>query len=342
MKQASPPHTYTVGIAAPAGDDLLVQMIAEGLRTHGMCRVVSLIQDSGTPPTLAQRILLAGDRALSRWLPGSSLPCPDPEASISPPETATPSSTLDGVIVVGALAVETDGLAPGASTYRLELGDQREDFPPIPGATEVLCRCGTVRMRLRHLSGERASFRGGEMAVQTHRYSIHRTRSTVLASLPTFLENALLPSDPSLCQTSASEEERAAGPPERIGWRAMARHLGGLVSALIERLLFRFQWILAVAPAPTPGQPVNWSLLRPVPQPADRLWADPFLVRRDGRLWLFFEDAPFQSRKGIDIGHISVAPIEPGGLLGPVRSALDMETHLSYPNVFEFNGEWYM
>lgn len=72
--------------------------------------------------------------------------------------------------------------------------------------------------------------------------------------------------------------------------------------------------------------------------PHDRIWADPFPVKRDGRYLVFFEEKldsePF--------GHISVVEIGPGGPLAPPRTVLSLPHHLSYPYIFEWEGATYM
>jgi hypothetical protein len=71
--------------------------------------------------------------------------------------------------------------------------------------------------------------------------------------------------------------------------------------------------------------------------PIDRQYADPFPVTYGGKSYLFFEDYSFAERKAV----ISCANLGPDGP-GPVWVALKAETHLSYPFVFEFEGEVYM
>ncbi|MBK8199999.1 MAG: hypothetical protein IPK75_16760 [Acidobacteria bacterium] len=65
--------------------------------------------------------------------------------------------------------------------------------------------------------------------------------------------------------------------------------------------------------------------------------ADPFLFRRDGRLWAFFEVFDYVE----DTGSIGVAELTHDGL-GPVSIVMSGGGHLSYPHVFEYAGEIYM
>ena len=66
---------------------------------------------------------------------------------------------------------------------------------------------------------------------------------------------------------------------------------------------------MAVTKRSDEGQAIDWTNLSPLLPASDKLWADPFLVSRDGQDWLF-EEAEFLSSKGKKIGHISVVKIK--------------------------------
>lgn len=72
--------------------------------------------------------------------------------------------------------------------------------------------------------------------------------------------------------------------------------------------------------------------------PRGHYYADPFLVARGRRTWLFFEDFVYAESRGV----ISCAELLPGGSLGPVQRSLERGYHLSYPLVFEHDGEMFM
>jgi hypothetical protein len=79
--------------------------------------------------------------------------------------------------------------------------------------------------------------------------------------------------------------------------------------------------------------------LKPIYPPRDRFWADPFVWRREGRYYLFYEEYPYATRRG----HISVMEIdEDARPLGEGRPVIREPYHLSYPFLFEFDGELYM
>jgi len=75
-----------------------------------------------------------------------------------------------------------------------------------------------------------------------------------------------------------------------------------------------------------------------IESPMGHFYADPFLVARGGRTWLFFEDFVYAESRGV----ISCAEVLPNGSLGPVQRSLERDYHLSYPLVFEHGGEMFM
>ena len=122
-----------------------------------------------------------------------------------------------------------------------------------------------------------------------------------------------------------------------------------LYSKIIIRKVFHnalfftktFNWFILIAKK---GDG-NWEKFLPdkngivklVP-PRDRFWADPFIMTRDRRHYIFVEELPYKSRKG----HISVLEIDTSGKIVNSGIALERPYHLSYPFVFEFGGSVYM
>jgi hypothetical protein len=69
-----------------------------------------------------------------------------------------------------------------------------------------------------------------------------------------------------------------------------------------------------------------------------RFYADPFLHRANGRTFLFVEEYPYAGRRGL----ISAAEVVGDRLLTAPVPVLKRPYHLSYPFVFEHEGEFYM
>ncbi len=72
--------------------------------------------------------------------------------------------------------------------------------------------------------------------------------------------------------------------------------------------------------------------------PKDRFWADPFPVYRNGKYYLFIEEFLFDRKKG----HIALLEMDEEGNHGEPVTVLERPYHLSYPFVFQFEGEYYM
>jgi len=81
--------------------------------------------------------------------------------------------------------------------------------------------------------------------------------------------------------------------------------------------------------------PSNYLLM---PCPKDRFYADPFLFEKDGKTFLFFED--FRLAEGRAV--ISCCELGADGTPGSPVEVLRCPYHLSYPFVFEHEGEVYM
>ncbi|SFV29958.1 glucosamine inositolphosphorylceramide transferase family protein [Hyphomicrobium facile] len=75
---------------------------------------------------------------------------------------------------------------------------------------------------------------------------------------------------------------------------------------------------------------------RRVPDDGQRFLADPFPVVDGGRSWLFCEEYPYATGRGI----ISVIDLDdPAGVARPI---IEESHHLSYPMVFADDGRWWM
>jgi hypothetical protein len=124
----------------------------------------------------------------------------------------------------------------------------------------------------------------------------------------------------------------------------MAKFLGRLFFGSISaRLVSRIggshpQWFLAIrkrTAAHSFNDAAGYKLMRP---PADRFYADPFLFEKDGKTYLYFEDLRYREGRAL----ISCCELDAEGNPGPITEVLRRPYHLSYPYLFEENGEIYM
>jgi hypothetical protein len=96
-------------------------------------------------------------------------------------------------------------------------------------------------------------------------------------------------------------------------------------------------WFVGVARGVAPHQQLAGKVT-PLHPPAGRLWADPMLVRKNGRAFMFFEDYDYGLRRA----RISVVELAASGCVGAPRPALEADHHISYPFVFEWRGDHFM
>ncbi|HEX5277739.1 MAG TPA: hypothetical protein VFW42_08730 [Fluviicoccus sp.] len=106
-----------------------------------------------------------------------------------------------------------------------------------------------------------------------------------------------------------------------------------------EEAGFLQQWFLLCGPDADPAAPPSPESLRPLYPPADRFWADPFLWEEQGRYYIFFEDFPYATWRGL----ISVIEVDAQGrAMGPAVPVIEEPYHLSYPFLFRHDGQLYM
>lgn len=123
----------------------------------------------------------------------------------------------------------------------------------------------------------------------------------------------------------------------------MFSHLSRLArryaASKFQAALYSDQWALAYRFRTGPGDANNtlYRFKRLTP-PKDRFWADPFAVKAGDHYYVFIEELPYNTGKG----HISVIELDRKGVVSGPRKVLEREYHLSYPFIFEWNGNYYM
>jgi hypothetical protein len=98
------------------------------------------------------------------------------------------------------------------------------------------------------------------------------------------------------------------------------------------------QWFNAIrkrSPERNYDDASGYRILRP---PRDRFYADPFLLKRGDISYLFMEDYPYREGRAV----ISCSELSEDGSPGAPVEVLRRPYHLSYPFVFEQDGQIYM
>lgn len=99
----------------------------------------------------------------------------------------------------------------------------------------------------------------------------------------------------------------------------------------------RWRWFLNFRIDGNPFPYLSGAYQSLVP-PADRFWADPFVVSGSSKIFVFVEEFIYRAGKG----HISVLELNKEGKLLGTEKILEKPYHLSYPFVFEFANNYYM
>ncbi|MEO8087446.1 MAG: hypothetical protein ABI763_11530 [Bacteroidota bacterium] len=116
------------------------------------------------------------------------------------------------------------------------------------------------------------------------------------------------------------------------------RLFGKMLSKGIQNLFKRNQWFLLYAFNRTGEVTQSMRKFKKLYPQSDRFWADPCLVFKDNKYYIFIEEK-LDSHKD---AHISVIEMDEKGNYQQPKKVLDTGYHLSYPFVFEYEGSWYM
>ncbi len=118
--------------------------------------------------------------------------------------------------------------------------------------------------------------------------------------------------------------------------RGMLAVSGRYVYRRLADLIWRDQWGLRFYLGPDfPAVPWKFKEITP---PKDCFWADPFVIHRNDKYYVYFENLPYATNKG----HLSLIVIDNSGNLSEPIKILDKPYHLSYPFLFEWEGAIYM
>ena len=119
----------------------------------------------------------------------------------------------------------------------------------------------------------------------------------------------------------------------------LSRLAGKLAAAKFRSALSSDQWALAYRFRSGPCDSNNtFYRFKNLLPPGDRFWADPFAIKADDRYYVFIEEYLYDTAKG----HVSVIELDRKGVVKGPTKVLERDYHLSYPFVFEWNGNYYM
>lgn len=116
-------------------------------------------------------------------------------------------------------------------------------------------------------------------------------------------------------------------------WQRLSRKIDKTITAQF----FIDQWVILTAPR-TDYRSLDWERMQPLLPPKDRYWGDPFVIQRGDCYYVFIEEKIYST----GLGRIACLTLDAEGKLLSQQVALERPYHLSYPFVFEHEGELYM
>lgn len=121
----------------------------------------------------------------------------------------------------------------------------------------------------------------------------------------------------------------------------LSRILFKYSSEIRKRIYHKFymdQWILLFHFSKSRNHKSAFYKYKKIIPPKDRFWADPHVLFRNDKYYIFIEEYMYKRKKA----HISVITMEKDGSYTSPEIVLDKDYHLSYPFVFEDGGKTYM
>ena len=134
----------------------------------------------------------------------------------------------------------------------------------------------------------------------------------------------------SLYPTSLSD---SAGSLFRYSWIVAQR----IIKKLLFTDAFRWQLLFKI----NDGKELyssGYENFRILSSPREMFWADPFVVARDNRYYIFVEEFIYKK----DRAHISVLKLDEQGNFLSSQKIIERSYHMSYPSVFEIDNTYYM
>ena len=132
-------------------------------------------------------------------------------------------------------------------------------------------------------------------------------------------------------------ERLYTSPTNREMAKMMWNHWTGYVKRRVDVFLFPEQQWTLMYDLRHEMSTSFWRFKKLTP-PKGTFWADPFLVYRDNKYFIFFEDLDFSDEKGT----ISVLEMDEKGNTSTKVKVLERPYHLSYPFILEWEGETFM
>ena len=175
-----------------------------------------------------------------------------------------------------------------------------------------------------------------EIVTRTDRYSVRRTLHKLFCRLPFVLMKFLssfknLDSFPSLSIGESKTDVIRLSSFISFIWRS--------VKCRIKERSVIAHWELAIRYKKySPIYNVDLSHFHKIKNEQNSFWADPFLILNEGRLFVFFEEYPYNTKKGV----ISFIELNNDAKVIDYCKVIEESYHLSFPMLYNQNDTVYM
>lgn len=116
------------------------------------------------------------------------------------------------------------------------------------------------------------------------------------------------------------------------------KHLGYLLFRVMRKIRYRDHWSILYTTNDIYPLAATLNDFKILHQPKDRFWADPFVISKHGKHYIFVEELLYSTNKG----HIAVVETTWEGEVLRFSKVLEKEHHLSYPFILYLNNNYYM
>jgi len=201
-------------------------------------------------------------------------------------------------------------------------------FGDAPGVNEVMNLVPITVSSLRALKDGDEHVIYQSVSPTLSRFSVRLNNNSLYWKSASFVARGLM----NTCERqNVNHSSAVATKPGNAAMSKMLLKLSGRAAGrAVEKLSTYEQWVLAYR--------INQSEFKYLIPPNDRFWADPFPVKAGGKYYIFFEEYLNSAGRA----HLSVVEVDQNGITGGPTEVLKLDCHLSYPFVFEWQGEWYM
>src|SRR5690349_1782210 len=203
-------------------------------------------------------------------------------------------------------------------------------FGDSPGFDEVMNQRPITDSSLRSLKGETEQVIYHSVSPTLSRFSVGLNNNTCYWKAAAFVARALRDLHDGVSKNSSRRSVNFETPGNAAMSQMFFKLSGRAASRAVEKFSSTDQWILAYR--------FDRDEFKYLVPPADHFWADPFQIKVDARYYIFFEDYV----NSVGRAHIAVVEVDRNGIVSGPTEVLKLDCHLSYPFVFEWQGNYYM